>query len=273
MCADTQETISGLTKNNVCKFKFWRDEGLWVVITGAGDTELIETASQLVIEALRGDYTLGSCWFSKELSHRIQDAVMAFFNTSLLPYPKDERPFVDLLIGISIHNERCEYETLFKASGTTVREIDPGEGSLGAECLGLGLILAKSLIERLYGPFLNLDELLLTAAFIIFQAKRFVDGCGGETDLVILSKHICRTVPRRDIAQLEKYFQKFDEWTGDLVHQFSNITISDTKIRTELRRRQKYILELRQELFKADLDVFKILKEIKEHRERPSTTS
>jgi len=273
ICADTQETISGYTKSSAHKLKVWRDGGLNIVVTGAGDTELIETVSQLLIEALRGDYTEQSCWFPKKLCQIIQDTFLTFFKTSLLPYPRDERPGVDLLIGVALHNERVAHESLFKASGTTVREIDPGEGSLGAECVGMGVILGNSLIERLYSPFLHLDELLIIAAYIIFQAKQWIDGCGGDTDLIILGKNICRGVSRTDLAQLENYFAEFDKWTHDLVQPFSNVNVSDADFLSELHRRQNQILQFRQDLLKANLGVFGIMRELKIQRSGGLATS
>jgi hypothetical protein len=57
LCADTQEVIPGLTKNEVDKIRLWKDQGLCIAIAGAGDSELIETASQRIEKALYGDYS------------------------------------------------------------------------------------------------------------------------------------------------------------------------------------------------------------------------
>jgi hypothetical protein len=168
-----------------------------------------------------------------------------------------------LLIGISFCNEALEYSALFKASETAVREVDPGEGDMGADCIGNGLILGNNLIERFYSPFSGLDELLLIAARIIFHAKRWVVGCGGETDLVIISKQVFRMIHRSDISELEKYFRVFDDWLDPIVQPFTNVNISDEDFLRDLRWREEQVMKFRQQLFSSNLRVFEILKEIK----------
>ena len=138
LCADTQETIPGYTKNSTEKIRFWKDGGLGIAITGSGDSELIATAGQLLEQCLTDEYLPSVLWLPENVRTMLQDTWKKFFQDCIVPYaayPRDDRPSVDLLIGIGIKNERVNWQGLFKASGTTIRQIDE-EG--GADCIGSG---------------------------------------------------------------------------------------------------------------------------------------
>lgn len=138
LCADTQEVIPGFTKNETEKIKVWKDGGFSIAITGSGETEGIEVAAQLIEDALTEEYSKDEPLNCLGI---IQTAVRKFFDTSIRPYasfPRDDRPFVDLLIAVGVSNKATQYESLFKATGVTVREIHPG-----AECIGTGQMIAK----------------------------------------------------------------------------------------------------------------------------------
>jgi len=222
LCADTQETISGYTKNNTEKIRTWQDQGLCIAITGAGDSELIETVGGLIQDALIADYLPSSVRMNDVVRDLIQEVISDCFIKFIVPYapfPSGERPSIELLIAVLVDNEANNYQVLYKASGNTVREISPG-----ADCIGTGLILAKSLIERFYSPFMNLDEMVLAACYIMFQTKKWVDGCGGKTDIVIASyqKQCFSGISSGDVESLEKHFDDSDEWLRILLIDFAN---------------------------------------------------
>src|SRR5580700_3033622 len=56
MCADTQETIPGYTKVDVTKIRVNKTNGYALLITGAGDSHLIETAGQAIEKAFEDEF-------------------------------------------------------------------------------------------------------------------------------------------------------------------------------------------------------------------------
>jgi 20S proteasome alpha/beta subunit len=230
LCADTQETVIGYTKNNTEKIRVWQDMGLNIAITGAGNSELIETIGGLIQSDLAGDYSQsGSGYDSRSVKERIQRVVLDSFDKFIAPYanfPADDRPFVDLLIVVLVASDIWHYQSLFKASGTTVREIE-----CGSDCIGTGLIMAKSLAERFYSPFMDLDELVLAVCYIMFQTKKWVDGCGGNTDLIIASKEkqFFGGIASRDIELLERQFEAGGS-LNSLLLDFLNPNLNEERI-------------------------------------------
>jgi 20S proteasome alpha/beta subunit len=211
LCADTQETITGYTKTNTDKIRRMEDHGLCVAITGAGDTELIETVGERIERALFWEYMPTTVRMPDQVRDIIQQEVSASFKRYILPYasfPKDDRPWCDLLIVVTVKNEVNNYECLYRASGTTVREI-----KFGGDCVGSGLILAKSLMERFCDSFMDLDELVLAIIYVMFQTKKWVDGCGGKTDIVVSSykRDMFGGFSSNDIEALERQFESCED--------------------------------------------------------------
>ena len=269
LCADTQETIPGYTKNSRNKIRVWKDQGLGIAIVGSGDAESIETLGQLIEKDLTGDYSPKEMRFPCDLRQIIEKTVLEFFQKSIVPYasfPRDDRPYVDLLIGIQVLNEVNNYQCLFKAAGTTVREIEAD-----ANCIGTGLILAKSLIERLYSPFMGLDELVIVACYVLYHAKKWTDGCGGNTDLLIASyaNDFFGGVRSADVKMLETIFEEVDEWVKELIVGLPNSNVSQVEFRSLVRHVQERMLETRKHAFKSGNDLFDVLKKLKA---RPSAS-
>lgn len=222
LCADTQETVAGYTKNSTEKIRLRRDGGLNIAITGAGDTELIESIGARIEHALCSEYPLNGFWPPDRVQEIIQNELANSFRMYIAPYanfPKDDRPWCDLLILVTVSNGVSEYECLFRASGTTLREID-----FNADCVGSGLILAKSLIERFYSRGMNLDEMVLAACYVMYQTKKWVDGCGGKTDIVISSKknQFFGGIAGYEIEDLERQFESFEESVNWLITDLIN---------------------------------------------------
>ncbi len=46
--------------------------------------------------------------------------------------------------------------------------------------------MADFLTKRMYNRYLNIHQCVILAAYILFQAKEHVDGCGGESHIAIL---------------------------------------------------------------------------------------
>jgi hypothetical protein len=218
-----------------------------VAITGAGDSELIETVSPLIENALFGDYSPKQIRFDDEYRFIIEKTMLQFFDTSIRPwarFPRDDRPAMpDLLIAIGVSNDVEQGDFLFRASPTTVRQIHPG-----AECIGIGSLVAKSLIERLYSPFSDLDDLILAACYMMYHAKRWTDGCGGNTDMIVSSVKNDRfggVFNTSQIRKSEEAFDEFDEHMRLLLSPFANANVNNSDFRKKIRDIQERLIEIR----------------------------
>jgi len=236
LCADTQETIPGYVKSNKGKIRVWQDEGLNIAIVGSGDSESIETLSQLVEGDLVGDYSPTEIRFPDDYRQKVEKVLLEFFERSIVPYaafPKEDRPSVDLMIAIMVLNKVNNYQCLFRATGTTVREI---KGD--ADCMGTGVTIAKGLIERFYSPFRELDELVIVACYIMLHTKKSADMVGGNTDLVVASftNKFFGALSSQDVKSLESIFEQFDECMADLLIGFANRNVTQDVFKTLTER-------------------------------------
>lgn len=267
LCADTQESIPGYTKHSTDKIDRWEDENLTFAITGSGDSEIIQTVAQHIIEAGRREYTPNNYLYGDRAKTLIEEAFLKFFKKHLLPYPQNERPFVELLIAIQCHHNRY----LLKASGTTVRNLDPGI-SPGADCIGSGVMLGHSLIEKLYNPFIDLDDLIIVACYIVFQAKKWVDGCGGNTDLLVLTDKLRTGMSSNEIEALEKLFGQYDQACGHLLTAIANPNISNANAGTAFKLNRNDLMEGRETLAKSAPTVLEFFKTVQAKKSKPRHT-
>jgi 20S proteasome alpha/beta subunit len=252
LCADTQEVIAGYTKNETEKIREYKDQGLCIAITGAGDTELIETAGQLIENALTEEYSEQEARFADDCRKIIENTLIGFLNTSIKPwatFPRDDRPSMpEFLVVIGVSNDVNKYQSLFKTSGTTVREIQPG-----GECIGAGVMIARSFIERFYDPFVGLDELILITCYIMYHTKRWTDGCGGNTDMVVSSvknDFFGGVLSTADIRSLEDAFQEFDEQTAYMLRSLANS--SQSQFNKRLKAIREELVEIRRKVAAAE---------------------
>jgi 20S proteasome alpha/beta subunit len=272
LCADTQEVISGYTKNETEKIRQWKDQGLCIAIAGSGDTELIEALSQRIEHELTGDYSPQKARFSEECRQIVEKTLVGFFNTAIRPwaaFPRDERPAMpDLLILLGVSNQVNEYDCLFKTSGTSVRELDPA-----GECIGTGILTAKGLIERLYSPFDSLEDLILMASYILYHTKRWTDGCGGDTHVIVSSvKNSFFGCPfsRDEIKVLENMFEEFDDMTKYLLLGFANPNTKAAKFKNQAKDIQGRLSEIKA---KNARSLTGILESLGRFRPKPSLAS
>lgn len=212
LCADTQETIQGYTKSKTDKIWEESDAQFGIAVTGSGDSEALKTLSQQIVDDVMGSWQRSALLYTYTARKIIQKTVQKFTREHLLIYPQAERPYVEgLLIGMREHHNH----DLFKVTGTMLREV-----KADGDAIGSGALLAKSWKEKQYDPFMDLDELVVVACYIIYQAKQYADGCDGNTDMLIYShKHnYAGGAPTAAIKELEALFEEFDSWVSrDLI--------------------------------------------------------
>jgi 20S proteasome alpha/beta subunit len=180
LCADTQETIAGFSKRQVPKLVSLplydseaEEPNLAAVFCGATDNgpfldELIHETWDAVQQAKS----------FAEACRTAKEAIQEHYRKFGAIYQVGCCPTAELLYGIKMDGQ----SSLFSALGPSVNEND------GYATGGIGCHLANFLIDRMgyESDWMTLRQCLIIAAYVLFQTKQYVDGCGGETQIAIL---------------------------------------------------------------------------------------
>lgn len=141
-----------------------------VGVTGSGTTAYIEAMQQNLIETYQKLYDEGmgdlESAFAKSLRDFYADNIFPFAN-----HPYEDRPSVSLIIG-----QECSYSAqLWATELTTIRRCTK------YAAVGAGGFFATSLLWRLYLDSSDMTTMVLLAAYVIFQVKQHIPGCGQST--------------------------------------------------------------------------------------------
>jgi 20S proteasome alpha/beta subunit len=174
IAADSQETVSGYIKSHRGKVHTIIFPGFTVLaFAGSGQSDYIDTAIEKAIDGLHDLKTI------PEIQQALEENLLGFFDKHLARwayFPENERPTVELLIGVSTAKGAFG---LFHYGGTSFHRID-------RKAIGVGVLLADSLISQYSSE--SVEELSSIAVYILSKVKKQVDTCGGFTDLVALRK-------------------------------------------------------------------------------------
>lgn len=223
VCADTQETVEPL-KRNVTKLRFepnpnasgWIDEsdsGLAMAFCGAGHGPFIDKMVDVAWQKSKDAPSLDEACLIAENS--IKDHYAEYGQI----YQRGYCPEVNVLFGAKMHGD----SKLFSAVGPVVNRVET------YECHGAGLYMADFLASRMYGQHLTVHQCFILAAYILFQCKEHVDGCGGTSHIAVL-----RDAGRSGPVNLErtetvtKFLSEADQHMSYLLLQTADLN-EDTK--------------------------------------------
>lgn len=274
ICSDTQETIPGYVKTDSEKMRTIVGGHLSMVFTGSGDADLIE----MTIDEIQNRVILEQPHAVWAIEKIVKDALSEIFKKRIGPYsvfPAEDRPLIpDLLIGVQVESGTL----LYKASGTKLRRLNE------PECIGTGLVLGKSLIGRFFKRNLSLAQTGLLAIYILHQVKRWVDGCGGKSDILLLSNRERKIgrMPTDEVTTLEKDFDAFDEAVNPVLFAASNAAMKHDEYKEVMSQFELKIFGLRgkfmemEEFFRRlyelrGIPMSKDMKDFVDKRDTPST--
>ncbi|SDE85972.1 hypothetical protein [Terriglobus roseus] len=147
-----------------------------MIFTGAGHGPLIDKLVAAMWQAaLQG---------SEDKSHdavlsRIEDAVIAVHQKLWQLYDDASRPHAEILFALHTYGE----VNLYRATGPIV------SGAISSHaCIGIGGELGNFITAHFRSPNDDLESDVSTALYIVENAKRYVDGCGGETQIAALMR-------------------------------------------------------------------------------------
>jgi 20S proteasome alpha/beta subunit len=191
LAVDSQETVSYL-KQDVGKLRTVITSGCIVSFAGAGDTDYINTAAELATHRLHE-----AADFASVVTH-LEEKLLAFFGKYVLPwapFPANDRPRVELLMGITMRGEAGQ--GLYHYGGTAFHRVS-------SHSIGAGMLVADDLIANYCFGNHSITDLVKLAIFVLSKAKRQVDGCGGVTNILLIKDGSFTLCKNEEIEAMEK---------------------------------------------------------------------
>jgi 20S proteasome alpha/beta subunit len=182
VCADTQETVGSIIKRQVPKLRFEPSldripgqlpskSGLAVAFCGATNNgPFVDKVIDLAWEKGKGTGDLAEACSVIEQS--IKDTHQEFGSI----YQTGYMPDAELIFGVKMGGQ----SRLFHSLGPVVNE------RTEYVVAGVGEVLAEFLAGRMYEEYLTAYQCVILAAYILYQSKEHVEGCGGESHIAIL---------------------------------------------------------------------------------------
>jgi hypothetical protein len=239
ICSDTQEGIEGSpSKKNVPKLRFepsgkaHSGDGIAAAFCGAGQgpfiDKLIENAWQDAQIATGLD----------EACEEIEKSIKATYKEFGEIFQPGYCPQVQLIYGVKMHDS----SRLFSAFGPVVNE------KTGYDSAGAGYYIADFLAGRMYASHLTLQQCVILAAYILFQAKEHVEGCGGDSHIAVLRDDgVSGMVDWHRIETLTELLKYADRQTGEILLHVANAELSKKEFLEKTRFEIDTLQTLREE--------------------------
>ena len=225
VCADTQETF-GPAKRSVPKLQCFRgpvvsqdsqtmvNHDLALAICGAGDGPFIDKIASQAWDAIRH---VSNLW---EASHNIETMIKDAYREFGQIYQTGACPYADFIYGIA----KGGASGLFQANGPIVNERTYASS-------GIGYYLADFLTSKMRGDaWLTIRQTVTLAAYILFQAREHVEGCGGESHVAVLREsESSGLVDFRLVQHLDEYLKTADHFTGEMLLTAADFSIPNAE--------------------------------------------
>jgi hypothetical protein len=202
IAADTQET--GYMKTEVCKYEFAMTDSWIGAVLGAGDAEYVEMCKQKMV------------WhFARSESspvpslEEMEDYALELFQRHFAPlsvYSARERPEAHMLIAIQPKGKTGRLATWL---GTAFVSRFP------SAFVGIGGQMAVNIERRFVGAGLVMSPMMRVSAVAIYllsQIKAVVDGCGGNTEVMLLGQDGHSHRIHRDIVREREEAYRLLDW-------------------------------------------------------------
>ncbi|MGA9672473.1 MAG: hypothetical protein WBQ94_24880 [Terracidiphilus sp.] len=244
LCADTQYTIPETMKYPDSKLRMAPELQCLPFFAFCGDMDYQKqciASFTSVLSSAEEDGTL----LRSALEKSALEMHIAYYDAYSDPSEKlSAAMFVSVLIGGK--------RKLYKVYGPKVYEVDQFES------MGSGSYLARALADSFWEPNNTMYRTALAAVYILSDVKKYVDGCGGESQMVCLGHdgswqffspdNFERTRP---IANIESHYQTWKRKLGSLLLDSQNLRESQeffetkaTGIRDELAEQRRMNLVL-----------------------------
>ena len=225
LCADTEETVGGLSKRNVPKLRFepsafaeaervlgGQNTDLAVAFCGAtSNGPFVDEIVDRAWEEVQSATNLG------EACDLIKQSIKHSFREFGQIYQPGYLPEAELIYGVKMDG----YSRLFYSLGPAVNE--------KKECAtgGIGAYMADFVTSRMYRHTLKLRQCIILAAYVLFQAKEHVSGCGGESHIAVLrNDDTSGIVEARHVEMITRLVQEADSEVSDILMRYANLGLA-----------------------------------------------
>ncbi|MBZ5646194.1 MAG: hypothetical protein LAN37_03095 [Acidobacteriia bacterium] len=237
LCADTLETVSNLSKRNVPKLRFepsgipHKGDSLAVALCGASDTgPFIDKVVETAWEDAQITTSLD------EACEEIEKSIKRTYREFGQIYQPGFCPTADLIYGVKMHGA-CR---LFSANGPLVNE----KGTY--DSAGAGYYMADFLAKRMYGHHLTIHQCVILAAYILFQAKEHVDGCGGDSNIAVLRDDgVSGWVDYRRVNAITELLGYADQSTAELLLTAANMELDSVEFQKDGKEKIEFLDAIR----------------------------
>ena len=250
ICADTQETIAS-SKKRVSKLRFEPADSsrgsrhdLAAAFCGSGDNgpyvdKLIQNAWDEAQTATSLDEACAS----------IENSIKETYKEFGQIYQRGYCPDAELIYGVKMYNGT----KLFSACGPVVNEKTEFYSS------GIGHYMADFLSARMYRNYLTLHQCVILAAYVLFQAKEHVEGCGGDSEIAVLREDgVSGIVEWRHVVAITELLEVSDSGMSSMLLDFANLDLTEQQITGNVKQVLDPLLawrEGRQDKLKESLDI------------------
>jgi hypothetical protein len=214
---DTQGTYGSGDKVDSGKIMgSWRARPLGAInIAGAGDSNYITAISQEI------DREFKKCEGTiEDLETNIRKTSREFYLENAFIYEgkreQSDIPDCSLLVALTHQG----HSKLWNIEGTLLTESTP------FSCIGIGGPAAERLLNRLYPLYPTLDSLAVLAAYVIWEVKSSVDGCGLNTEIRIIHRERPVLVSSERILAWEGLFRRYKRLERETFYHAMNFIIS-----------------------------------------------
>jgi hypothetical protein len=210
LCADTQYTIPETMKYPDSKLRMAPELQCLPFFAFCGDMDYQKQCIACFSSALTVAEENGTL-----LRSALEKAALEMHTTYFEAYSDpSEKLNAAMFVSVLISGKR----KLYKVWGPKVSEVDQFES------MGSGSYLARALADSFWEPNNSMYRTALAAVYILSDVKKYVDGCGGESQIVCLGHdgswqyfspdNFERTLP---IVNIERHYQIWKRKIGSLL--------------------------------------------------------
>ncbi|MFY9790583.1 MAG: hypothetical protein WAJ99_05340 [Candidatus Sulfotelmatobacter sp.] len=226
VAADTQETVGSHkadeSKILIANQGLEQDKAGAIALTGAGDAGYLDSLNQDLCAA----FLKKKIWSPAALLTKSKNILKDFHNDHVVPYarfPEHDRPQVNLVMGAQFSNNYCLWTT----------EKSTLHVSRKYCAVGLGRAYAQVMLKRFWAP-MNTVQATSLAAFVIFHVKNTVDGCGNQTQIVIIKDGFAKWVGQPNIDLLENAYENYATHENLMLHFILGLDLRQTDLKNEM---------------------------------------
>jgi len=234
LCSDTQETVV-FAKRRVSKLRIEPSDGkgsIGVAFCGAGEGPFIDKLVELAWEDVQTSSSLDAA------CEEIEKSIKRTYKEYGQIYQRGYCPHAELIFGVTMNFQ----SKLFHASGPIVNE------KKTYSTAGAGQYMADFLAARMYKDWFDIRTLEILAAYILFQAKENVDGCGGESEIGILRDDgISGMVDKSHIESIIEVVNFSDELFAEALLQSGDFGMKKAEFVKTLKNTMNQIRETKKE--------------------------